>query len=143
MTKSPHDMKDAPSKAALLKDQLARAAERITDEQMRQILAGEARLSVTVLVKKSVLDKVTPPKSMAEHCEDFNDVRKRLAAAWSPPCTAACRATSSRARCAKPPAPRAKPPWPEPPPEPLALAAPTNPRNKFTGNMLITGGRRS
>lgn len=74
-------MKDAPNKAALLKDQLARAAERITDEQMKQLLAGEARLSVTVRVKKSVLDRATPPKSMAEYCEDFDDVRRRLAAA--------------------------------------------------------------
>ena len=67
------------NKVDLLKDVLMRAAERITDEQLQQLLSGEARLSVTVRVKKSSRDAETPPMSMAEYREDFDDVRNRLA----------------------------------------------------------------
>ena len=74
-------MRGAPNKADLLdllKDELARVAERITDEQSQQLLSGEARLSITVRVKKSARDAETPPMSIAEYCQDFNKVRERL-----------------------------------------------------------------
>ena len=74
-------MRETPNKANLLKDEIARAAERITDEQLEKLLSGEARLSVTVRMKKSALNKETPPMSMAEYREDFDDVRRRLASA--------------------------------------------------------------
>ena len=72
-------MRETPNKADLLKDQFTRAAERITDEQLQKLLSGEARLSVAVRVKKSALNAETPPMSMAEYREDFDDVRNRLA----------------------------------------------------------------
>ena len=78
-------MKEASDKEKLLKQllkhQCARVAERITDEQFEKLLSGEARLSmsITVRVKKPVPNSDMPPMSMAEHREDFDDVRNRLA----------------------------------------------------------------
>ena len=74
-------MPDTPSKVDFLKDEFARAAERITDEQLEKLLSGEARLSVTVRVKASARNAEKPPMSMAEYREDFDDVRRRLASA--------------------------------------------------------------
>ena len=72
-------MREAPSKAELLKDEFARIAERITDEQLEKLLSGEARLSVTVRMTISARNAEKPPMSMAEYREDFDDVRHRLA----------------------------------------------------------------
>ena len=70
-------------KRDLLWNEFTRAAERITDEQLQKLLSGEARLSVAVRLKKSALNAETPPMSMAEIREDFNNVRERLVSAKS------------------------------------------------------------
>ena len=71
-------MKVANQKADLLMNHLARAAERISDEQFQKLLSGEARLSVVVREKKSRATE-SPRPSMAECRENFDDVRNRLA----------------------------------------------------------------
>ena len=76
-------MSKAREKVDLLWEQFTKAAERITDEQLQQLRSGEASLSVTVRVKKSARNAETPPMSMAEYREDFNDVRERLTFAKS------------------------------------------------------------
>ena len=70
-------MPQAQKILAALLSELARATERITDEQLEKLLSGEARLSVTVRMKKSALNKETPPMSMAERREGFDDARRR------------------------------------------------------------------
>ena len=74
-------MNKTREKADLLWGLFSEAAERITDEQLQQLLSGDARLSVTVRLKQSARNSQKPPISMAEYREDFDDVRNRLASA--------------------------------------------------------------
>ena len=74
-------MGESRDKADLLRAHFTRAAERITDEQLQQLLSGDARLSVTVRLKQSPRNSQKPRMSMAGYRKDFDDVRRRLASA--------------------------------------------------------------
>ena len=75
-------MGESRDKADLLRAHFARAAERITDEQLQKLLSGEARLSVTVRVNKAPVARRRDIAAVQVR-DDFDKIERRFREAKS------------------------------------------------------------